>query len=91
MHIIETARAGVITDAPTFSHIGTNILFFLLSVVGIIAIIALVIAALMYLSAAGDEKQMEVAKIYVQYSILGIIMAMGGMVAIGLIGQFFKG
>ena len=90
MHIINVARAGVISDAPPISSALTNILSFLLSVIGIIAIIALVVAGAMYATAAGNEKQMEAAKKYAQYSMVGIVLAMGGMIAISFIGQFFK-
>ena len=89
MDIINVAHAGVISDAPPISSVGINILFFLLSVTGIIAIIASVIAAIMYATSAGDEKRMQFAKKYMQYAILGVVLAMGGMVAIGFIGQFF--
>lgn len=90
MQIINIANAGVITQAKPVSQIGISVLSFLLSVVGIIAIIALVISAIMYLTAAGDQKQMQAAKTYVQYSILGIILAMSSYILILLAGQFFK-
>jgi len=37
MHIINIAQAGVITDAPSVSDIGMKVLFFLLSVAGIVS------------------------------------------------------
>lgn len=89
MHIIEAARAGVITEAPSVSSVGMNVLNFLLSVVGIIAIISLVLAGIMYVTAQGDEKRMRVAKKSAQYTILGIILAMGAMVVIAFVGKFF--
>jgi hypothetical protein len=91
MYFINTVHAGVISSAPSISSAGINILNFLLSVAGIIAIISLVIAGSMYLIISGDEKKMQVAKRAMQTSILGIILAMGGMIFVRVIGQFFSG
>jgi hypothetical protein len=91
MRIIETVRAGVITDAPSISTVGMNVLNFLLSVVGIIAIISLVLSGIMYFAIQDDKKRLQNVKRAMTYSILGIIIAMGGMVLIRLIGQFFQG
>ena len=88
-HIIEIAHAGVISDAPTFQQIGSNILYFLLSIVGIIVIIALLISGATYFFSAGNEMRMETAKKSVKYAILGIVIAMGGMIIVKLVGGFF--
>ncbi|EKE25262.1 MAG: hypothetical protein ACD_5C00228G0005 [uncultured bacterium] len=90
MHFINVAQAGVISQAPSVSTLAMNVLNFLLSVVGIIAIMALVVSGIMYFNSFGDTKQMEGAKKYVQASILGIVLAMGGMILIRLIGKFFS-
>lgn len=90
MKLINIAKAGVISDAPTVSNIGMNVLNFLLSVVGIIAIISLVVSAIMYMTSFGDEKRMRSVKKYVQAAIAGIVLSLGGMVVIRLIGQFFQ-
>lgn len=89
MSLINIAKAGVISDAPRLSDIGLNILSFLLSLVGILAIIALVVAGLMYFTSFDDKKKMEEAKTYVKVSIIGIIMALSGMVLARAIAQFF--
>lgn len=90
MNLINVAQAGVITSAPSISKVGMNVLFFLLSVAGIIAIISLVLAGTMYLIFAGDEKKIRTAKTAVTYSIMGIVLAMGGLIVIKLVGQFFS-
>jgi len=90
MHIIETVHAGVISDAPSISEVGINILNFLLRTVGIIAIISLVIAGVIYMLSAGDTKRAELAKRAMQASIVGIILVMSGMIVVKFIGQFFK-
>ena len=90
MNLINVAQAGVISDAPSISNIGMNILNFLLSVAGIIAIIALVVSGAMYFMAMGDEKKMQKAKRSASYAVLGIIMSMSGMAVVLLIGKFFS-
>lgn len=90
MDIINIAHAGVISSAPSISTIGMRIFNFLLSVAGIIAIIALVLSGMLYLTANGDERKMKLAKRAATYAILGIVFSMGGMILIKLIGQFFE-
>lgn len=90
INIINVAHAGVITDAPTFKEIGLDIFNFLLSIVGAIAIIALIVSGLLYFFSVGDEKRIQVAKRSITYAIVGVVIALGGMVAIRMIGQFFN-
>jgi len=90
MYLISIAHAGVITDAPTFQNIGMSVLNFLLSVVGIVAIMALVVSGMMYFFSFGDNSRMEVAKKSAKYAIVGIILVMGSMVLMRMSGQFFE-
>lgn len=83
-------HAGVISDAPTLKHVGLNVLNFLLSVVGIIAIITLVLSGMLYFFSAGDERKMEVAKKTAMSAIVGIVLILGSMVLIRQIGVFFN-
>lgn len=86
---VSIARAGVISDAPSVASILQNILSFLLSIIGVLAIIAIVISGLLYLTAAGNPKQIEVAKKLLFYSIIGIIVAFGALVIVSQVGEFF--
>lgn len=52
----------------------------LLAIFGFIAIIAFVISGVQYLTAAGDESQAETAKRNMQYSIIGIVVALSGYI-----------
>ncbi len=88
--IIQTARAGVISDAPSLVQVSGNILNFLLSIVGIFAIISLAISGVMYLTSAGSDTQIEKAKKIALYSVVGIITALGAMLIMRQIGIFFK-
>jgi len=57
-----------------------NILFWLLAILGAVAIIGFIIAGIMYLTAAGDETQAGKAKKAMMYSIIGVIVALSGFV-----------
>lgn len=73
----------------SLSEILINVLNFLLGVVGILSIIILVIGALMYLTAAGDENRIEDGKKAVTYSVIGITLALAAMVIVRQIAAFF--
>lgn len=79
---VNTARAGIITGAPKISTVLLNALNFLLQIFGFLAIIGIIISGLLYLTAAGNERQIEKAKKAFSYSAIGIIVALGGMIII---------
>ena len=85
---IEIARAGVITDAPLISQVLTKAFNFLLSIFGMLAIIGMIVAGVIYLTASGNEKRIETAKRAFIYSIVGIAVTLGAMVIIKTIGSF---
>ena len=87
--LISVAHAGSITDATPITTILENILQFLLSIVGVLAIISLVVAGVLYLTAAGNTKQVDLAKKAVQLSIIGIIVALVALVIVSQLGSFF--
>lgn len=80
---------AAVAGAQTLTQIALNVLHFLLSIVGILAIIMLVIGGLAYLTAAGNEERVENGKKIVKYSIIGIIIAFGALVIVTQIGNFF--
>jgi type II secretory pathway component PulF len=90
-NITNIAKAsGVIDDAPSIPELLLNILNFLLQIFGIIAIIALAISGIIYLTAYGDEDRIKLAKKSVTYSIIGTIVALSGMVVIKTISGLLK-
>ncbi|MDD3487208.1 MAG: TrbC/VirB2 family protein [Candidatus Moranbacteria bacterium] len=62
----------------------------LLSVFGFIAIIGFVLSGIMYLLAAGDEKTQERAKRAMIYSIVGVVVGLGGLVVIYAVNFFLS-
>ncbi len=90
MEFINIAHAGVISDAPSLASAGMKILNFLLSVFGIVAIIMLVVSGVTYFFSAGNEEMNKKAKRATTYAIVGIILAMSGMIIVRMISQFYK-
>jgi glucose uptake protein GlcU len=78
-----------LASASTLSEIALRVLNFLLSVVGILAMIMLLIGSLMYLTAAGDEKRAEEGKKIFKYSVTGIAIAFAALVIVKQIASFF--
>jgi cytochrome bd-type quinol oxidase subunit 2 len=72
------------TNLPTGSITGiiTNIMNWLLMLVGIIGVIGFAIAGILYLTAAGDDDAISRAKSAMMYSIIGVIVAIVGVVVI---------
>ena len=65
-----------------------NFMKWLLIIVGILGVIGFAIAGVLYLTAAGDEDRIKSAKSAMIYSIVGIIVAMLGMVVINAAQKF---
>ena len=67
-----------------------SIMNWLLILVGILGVIGFAIAGILYLTAAGDEDRIKTAKSAMMYSIIGVIVALLGLVilkaAAGMLG-----
>lgn len=63
-------------------NIIASTLSWLLGILGFIAVIGFVISGILYLTAAGNEQQIEKAKSAMTYSIIGVIVALMGYVII---------
>ncbi len=75
----------------TLTQIAVNVLKFLLGVVGTLAIIMLVVGGAMYVTAAGDERQIDTAKNVVKYSIIGIAVALAAMIIVRTVTAILMG
>ncbi len=66
-------------------NIITNVMLWLLRIIGVIAVIAFVVSGIQYLTSAGNESQIETAKRNMLWSIVGVIVALSGLVILGFI------
>lgn len=80
---------AALTDAPSIAEIALNTLNFLLSIAGVLGIIMLVAAGIAYLTAAGNEGQIETAKKMTKWAIIGIAVALGALVIVKQVANFF--
>ncbi len=77
-------------SAPSLTVLTTNTLTFLLSIIGILAIISLVLNGISYLTSFGNPTKTEKAKTNVGYSLLGILIAGSALVVVKQIALFFE-
>jgi hypothetical protein len=64
----------------TVTPVLENVMNWLLIVVGTVAIIAFVISGIQYLLSTGDQNAIETAKRNMKWSIVGVVVALMGMV-----------
>ncbi len=57
-------------------------MMWMLTILGFIAIIAFVIAGILYLTAAGNDGQIKTAKTAMTWSVVGVVVALVGFVII---------
>ncbi len=82
---------GTGLPAGSLFSIITNIMNWLLGLIGVIGVIGFAIAGILYLTAAGDETRMGTAKNAMLYSIIGVLVALAGIVALKFAGGLLGG
>ena len=93
----EVAGVCVPTTANTGlseASVGTvieNFMKWILGIFGFLAVIAFLISGIQYLTAAGDQGQIDTAKNNMKWSIVGVIVALGGYVIILAVDSLLSG
>lgn len=72
------------------SNVILGIMDWLLTIVGVVAIIAFVISGIQYFLVATDEKMLESAKKTMQAAIIGIIVAISGFIVIQAVNSILE-
>lgn len=75
----------------TLREVVSAVLNLLLSIIGILAIITLVVGGIMYMTSAGEEDRINKAKSIVTYSIIGIAVALAGLVIVKAVATVITG
>jgi len=78
-----------VSGATPIIVIVMNVLKFLLSIVGALAIIMLVVGGIRYLTAAGSEDAIDSGKKIVVYAIIGILIALASLILVTQVAKFF--
>lgn len=78
---------------PTGSvyNIIKEILNWILGIIGFVGVISFAIAGIMYLVSAGNDDTVKKAKSAMKYAIIGVIVALSGVVAIQAVDQILNG
>jgi hypothetical protein len=77
-------------DNPVWAVLD-SLVFWLLSIFGTIAVMAFVVSGLMYLTSGGNENQIDTAKTYMIWSIVGVIVALSGFIILYAIDTWLNG
>jgi hypothetical protein len=93
MTVPMVASAQLVTDpapslpASSVTGIVISVMNWLLYLVGFLGVIGFAIAGILYLTAAGDDDRISKAKNAMLYSIIGVIVAIAGVVALQFAGN----
>lgn len=86
---LDNSRSSNLPTGTIYQIIATT-LSWLLAILGFIAVIGFVISGILYLTAAGNETQIEKAKSAMTYSIIGVIVALMGYVIIQAVDSWLR-
>jgi len=68
-----------------------NVMNWLMAILGILAILMIVVAGMLYLTAAGDEKKTETAKNIIMYVVIGVAVALTAYTIVYTVEQLVNG
>lgn len=68
----------------------TNIMYWILGIFGFLAIIAFAISGIQYILSVGDEKSIDTAKRSMKWSIIGVVVALSGLVIIYAVDRMLR-
>lgn len=86
-----STSADLVDNAKGIYAILLDVLRFLLTIIGVLALISFVVGGLQYLTSAGDKTKAENAKKIVLYSIIGVLVSGSGAIIIRQIFKFLAG
>lgn len=74
------AGGGTNLQSGSIFGIIRSVMLWLLGLVGVVGVIGFAVAGILYLTAAGDEDRIATAKKAMTYSIVGVVVAIVGLV-----------
>jgi hypothetical protein len=85
------ALGGFGLPSGSIYYIIYNILYWILGIFGLLAVIGFVISGIMYIVSVGDDDTMKKAKSYMLYCIIGVVVALSGLVIVYAIDKALRG
>lgn len=82
MQLINIAQAGPLDTAPKLSSLVTNILQFVVTLVGVIAVLVIVIAGIIYMTSGGNAERVQIAKKALWAGIIGLVVAVLSLIIV---------
>jgi len=82
---------GAKSQGHPIADVLTRVLMWLLGIFGLLAIIAFIVAGVLYLTAQGDEQQLQKSKKAVIYGVVGIVVGLIGLVVVRTIDSLLRG
>ena len=97
--LVAPAAAFAALEAPigtglpekSITDIIKNAMNWLLMMVGVLSVVGFVISGILYLTAAGNEDQINRAKSAMIYSIVGVLVSMLGLIVFAAMKKFLGG
>lgn len=87
--VIDPGNTGL--SNKSLYEIVTTAMNWLLGAIGVFSVIAFAIAGVLYLTAAGNDDQIKRAKTVMTTAIMGVIVAMIGLIVVTAVNAFLKG
>jgi len=84
-------ETGLPDPSGGVATIVSNILYWILSIFGILAVIAFVVSGIQYILSTGNEKMIDTAKRSMTWSIVGVAIALSGLIIIYAIDKMLRG
>lgn len=75
----------------TLAGVISNFTNWILGIFGFLAIISFVVSGIMYFVSAGDDRQQEKAKKQMQWSIIGVVIGLIGLVIVYAVDALLRG
>ena len=75
----------------TLAGVISNFTNWILGIFGFLAIISFIVSGVLYFLSAGDDKQQEKAKKQMQWSIIGVVIGLVGLVVIYAVDFLLRG
>ncbi len=82
MLFVREVQAGVIRDAPTVLEILLTVVGFFLQCVGVLAVLGIVFAGFLYVTAGSDSGRATAAKRALVGSVVGLVIALLALVVV---------